>query len=60
MLLLSRRDGEKITCTLGEVQIEIELVSIKGHTVRIGLTAPPEVSIFRNELIEKEATDDRS
>ena len=58
MLLLSRRAGEKITCTLGEVEIEIELVEIRGKTVRIGLTAPPEVRIARNELLEKETTND--
>jgi carbon storage regulator len=47
MLVLSRKVGERIL--IGE-KIEIVLSEIDGNRVRIGVEAPPEVSIRRAEL----------
>jgi carbon storage regulator len=47
MLVLSRKVNEQII--VGE-NILITVVSIRGNQVRIGLEAPPEVPIFREEL----------
>ncbi len=47
MLVLSRKIGEKIR--IGE-DIVITLVSIKGDKIRVGIEAPEEVKILREEL----------
>jgi carbon storage regulator CsrA len=48
MLVLSRRPQEKIVFpTLG---VTVEICSIKKNVVRIGIEAPPSVSILREEL----------
>ena len=48
MLVLTRRVGEKIY--LGD-NVVVTVTSIAGQQVRLGFTAPPEVSILRNELV---------
>jgi carbon storage regulator len=47
MLVLSRKSGEEIC--IGP-HIKVEVLSIKGGRVSLGLSAPPEVSIKRAEL----------
>lgn len=47
MLVLTRKEGEQIV--LGE-NIRVIILAIKGKRVRLGLSAPPEVSIVRQEL----------
>lgn len=47
MLVLSRRQGEKIV--IGN-EVVIEVLSISGEGVRLGLTAPTETSIHRYEV----------
>ena len=48
MLVLTRKVGEKIY--LGD-DVIITVTAISGQQVRLGFTAPPEVTILRNELI---------
>lgn len=47
MLVLSRKDGEEIV--IGN-NVRVEVLSIKGNTVRLGIKAPKEVPIVRGEL----------
>ncbi len=47
MLVLSRRKGEKIV--IGNA-IVIEILTVSGDGVRIGITAPGETSIHRHEV----------
>lgn len=47
MLVLSRRAGEKIV--IGN-EIVIEVISVSGEGVRLGISAPPETSIHRYEV----------
>ena len=47
MLVLSRRVGEEIIIA-GNIRITV--ASIKGDKVRIGITAPPDVRIDREEV----------
>ena len=50
MLVLSRKLNEKIR--LGD-DIEITIVAVSGDTVRIGINAPRDLKILRNEIYEE-------
>jgi carbon storage regulator len=47
MLVLSRKRGEAIC--IGS-SIKVSVLGIQGGRVRIGLSAPPEVPIYRREI----------
>ncbi|MCX8028868.1 MAG: carbon storage regulator CsrA [Brevinematales bacterium] len=50
MLVLSRKEEQSII--IGD-NIEIKVLSIKGDTVKIGISAPPELKIYRKEVLEE-------
>lgn len=50
MLVLTRKLGEGIT--IGE-QISIKVVEIKGNQVRLGIEAPQDMRIYREEIYLK-------
>jgi carbon storage regulator len=50
MLILTRRLGEGIQIGEG---ITVKVVDVKGKHVKIGITAPNEVPIYREEIYEK-------
>ncbi|MFC3747565.1 carbon storage regulator CsrA [Paenibacillus sp. GCM10012306] len=47
MLVLSRKKGESIVI---QDQIELTVLSVEGDTVKIGISAPKHVDIFRKEV----------
>ncbi|HEX2226059.1 MAG TPA: carbon storage regulator CsrA [Candidatus Binatia bacterium] len=47
MLILSRRPGESLT--IGD-NITITVVSINGNQIRLGIKAPREVRVLRDEI----------
>ncbi len=47
MLVLTRKDNQRII--IGD-SIVLTVVKIHGGSVRIGIEAPPEVSVLRDEL----------
>jgi carbon storage regulator len=49
MLVLSRRRDESIM--IGD-DVEITVVDIRGDAVRIGITAPRSVAVYRKEIYE--------
>jgi carbon storage regulator CsrA len=51
MLVLSRRPNEKIIFPASDVSIEV--LAIKAGAVRLGIDAPPDVTILREELVCK-------
>lgn len=55
MLIITRRPGEIliIETPTGE-PIEVTVLGVKGHQVRIGTAAPDVVAIVREELLEAE------
>jgi carbon storage regulator len=69
MLVLTRKPGQSIMIGDG---VEIQVLSVAGEKVRLGVTAPREVGIYRNEVyeriaeereeasVEEEETDDES
>jgi carbon storage regulator len=50
MLILSRKVGERIQ--LGD-HITVTLVKVSGNTVRLGIDAPPGMTVVRQELLER-------
>ncbi len=50
MLTISRRTGERILIGDG---IVVEVVEVSGGTVRLGITAPRDQRIYREELWER-------
>ena len=54
MLILTRRVGETIIIETpaGEL-IQVAVLGVKGNQVRIGTEAPDDISIVRDELLER-------
>ena len=50
MLYLSRKLGESII--INNV-IEMQVVEVKGKSVKLGFTFPPEASVLRKEIFDK-------
>ncbi len=50
MLVLTRKVGEEIII---DGRIRITVTQVKGDKVRIGITAPPEVRVDRQEIHER-------
>ena len=50
MLVLTRKPGQSIMIGEG---IEVQVLSVSGEKVRLGITAPRDVTIFRDEVLER-------
>ncbi len=53
MLVLSRRVGESIEIAGG---IRVTVTEVRGGRVRLSIQAPPEVRVFRKEILDAEAS----
>ena len=47
MLVLSRKKNESIVI---DGNIRIEVLKVKGNTIRLGISAPQDVKVLRGEL----------
>lgn len=57
MLVLSRKRGERIV--IGP-HVELTIVDIRGNTVRLGVDAPRDVSIHRQEVCRRIQDEDHN
>jgi carbon storage regulator CsrA len=58
MLVLTRRDGESIVFQIPvsrnkDLEIEVMLFGVSQGQMKVGITAPREVTIVRKELLPK-------
>ena len=57
MLILTRRVGE--TLMIGD-NVTVTVLGVKGNQVRIGITAPKDVGVHREEIYQKIGKEDDS
>jgi carbon storage regulator len=50
VLVLTRRIGERIT--IGD-NVTVSVLGLKGHQVRIGIEAPRDVKVHREEIYQR-------
>lgn len=50
MLILVRKSGEAIT--IGE-EIKVTVLGIQGKHVKLGITAPDRITVYRDEIFER-------
>jgi carbon storage regulator len=50
MLILTRREGENIRINHN---IRIKVLGVKGNQVRMGIDAPTEISVHREEVYQR-------
>ena len=52
MLVLSRKVGDKLVI---DGNITVEIVKIQGNRITLGIAAPADVKILRDELTQKQS-----
>ena len=57
MLVLTRRSNQSIM--IGD-DVEVTILAVSGEKVRVGITAPTDVPVFRKEVFLRIAAEDGS
>ncbi|HJZ93262.1 MAG TPA: carbon storage regulator [Gemmataceae bacterium] len=51
MLVLSRKKGERIV--MASCGVTLQVIEVRGNTVRIGIMAPPGTDVVRTEVRDR-------
>ncbi|MFZ7172139.1 carbon storage regulator CsrA [Avibacterium avium] len=57
MLILTRKVGESLL--IGD-EISITILSVRGNQIKVGVNAPKEVSVYREEIYQRMKKQDDS
>jgi len=57
MLYLTRKIGESV---IVNDNIEVTVVDVRGKTIKLGFTFPPEASVLRREIYERIQEENRA
>lgn len=52
MLVISRKLAERVVLFNGDIETKVEVVDIRGESVRLGIHAPEEIVILREEIAQ--------
>jgi len=53
MLVLSRKEGERIVVDAGSWQVEVQVLRAGNGRVRLGIVAPRNVAVHREEIWDR-------
>lgn len=54
MLILTRRQAETIVIDIGEGDtVEVTVLGVKGNQVRLGINAPKDIPVHREEIWQR-------
>ena len=53
MLILTRRENESIVIQAGDTVVYVTLLGVKGNQSRVGVRAPRDVTVDRQEVYER-------
>ena len=56
MLILSRKHGERIRIVLPNCQLAVTIVSVDGNRVRLGISSPADIAVYREEICARSAS----
>ena len=56
MLVLTRKVGQSIH--IGD-EIRLTVLSVQGHSVKVGILAPKDIAVHRNEIFERIIVENR-
>jgi carbon storage regulator len=56
MLVLTRKLGEQIV--IPDCSVTITVIEVKRDKVRLGIAAPPQIAVFREELLPVQEMED--
>jgi carbon storage regulator len=58
MLVLTRKLGERLI--VPHLGFEVAVVGIHGNTVRLGIVAPQEIRVYREEVLKRRRQETRT